>query len=278
MLDKIDAIHERLDKVMIENRDFETLIKQYDFEDAFFYCDPPYSQGCGYDVTSTKDFDHERLREVLGNIKGRFLLSYDDSPKIRELYKGFEMIEVERLNGINNRSDVENRKKIFRELLIANIQLRNFMSDKPIEIEFDNKEVHEKLLDLAKKTENLRPLMKNIAGIFAYSTEENFKEEGRPDKWLDLAESTKKQRTKKRKWPGQILQVEGKLAASINTYYDNDSAVIGSNLEYAAIHQLGGQAGRNKSVEIPARPYIFLTDGDYDEILHNIDNYLSDYK
>lgn len=124
VLDKIDAIHERLDKVMIENRDFETLITQYDFEDAFFYCDPPYSQGCGYDVTSTKDFDHERLREVLGNIKGRFLLSYDDSPKIRELYKGFEMIEVERLNGINNRSDVENRKKIFRELLIANYPIK----------------------------------------------------------------------------------------------------------------------------------------------------------
>lgn len=144
------------------------------------------------------------------------------------------------------------------------------MSDKPIEIEFDNKEVHEKLLDLAKKTENLRHLMKNIAGIFAYSTEENFKKEGRPDKWLDLAESTKKQRTKKRKWPGQILQVEGKLAASINTYYDNDSAVIGSNLEYAAIHQLGGQAGRNKSVEIPARPYLKLTKNDYEEIMATI--------
>lgn len=150
------------------------------------------------------------------------------------------------------------------------------MSDKPIEIEFDNKEVHEKLLNLAKRTENLRPLMKNIAGIFSYSTEENFKEEGRPDKWVDLSESTKKQRTKKRKWPGQILQVEGKLAASINTYYDNDSAVIGSNLEYAAIHQLGGQAGRNKSVEIPARPYLSLTNDDYDEILHNIENYLKE--
>lgn len=150
------------------------------------------------------------------------------------------------------------------------------MSDKPIEIEFDNKEVHEKLLDLAKKTENLHPLMKNIAGIFAYSTEENFKKEGRPEKWLDLAESTKKQRTKKRKWPGQILQVEGKLAASINTYYDNDSAVIGSNLEYAAIHQLGGQAGRNKSVEIPARPYLKLTDDDYNEINHEIEKYLKE--
>lgn len=148
------------------------------------------------------------------------------------------------------------------------------MSDKPIEIEFDNKEVHEKLLNLAKRTENLRPLMKNIAGIFAYSTEENFKEEGRPDKWVDLVESTKKQRTKQRKWPGQILQVEGKLAASISTYYDNDSAVIGSNLEYAAIHQLGGQAGKNKSVEIPARPYLFLTEDDYNEIKHNIEKYL----
>ena len=150
------------------------------------------------------------------------------------------------------------------------------MSDKPIEIEFDNKEVHEKLLNLAKRTENLRPLMKNIAGIFSYSTEENFKEVGRPDKWVDLTESTKKQRTKKRKWPGQILQVEGKLAASINTYYDNDSAVIGSNLEYAAIHQLGGQAGRNKSVEIPARPYLFLTDSDYDEVLSECEKYLSE--
>ncbi len=150
------------------------------------------------------------------------------------------------------------------------------MSDKPIEIEIDNKAVNKKLLELAKHTENLRPLMKNIAGIFAYSTEENFKEEGRPDKWTDLADITKEKRKKKNKWPGQILQVEGKLAASVNTYYDSDSAVIGSNLDYAAIHQLGGQAGRNKSVEIPARPYLKLTDDDYDEILHETEKYLQD--
>ena len=120
---KIEAVDERLDTVMIENRDFEKLIEQYDFEGAFFYCDPPYSQGCGYEVTSTKDFDHERLRKVLGNIKGRFLLSYDDSPKIRELYKGFEMIPLERLNGINNRSGI-NRNKMFKELLIANYPIK----------------------------------------------------------------------------------------------------------------------------------------------------------
>ena len=149
------------------------------------------------------------------------------------------------------------------------------MSD-PIEIKIDNKEVESRLLDLAQKSENLRPLMKNIAGIFAYSTEENFKEEGRP-KWENLKDSTIKQRTKNKQWPGMILQVSGQLASSVNTYYDNDSAVIGSNLEYAAIHQLGGQAGRNKSVEIPARPYLKLTDDDFDEIITSIRNHL-DYQ
>ena len=124
VMDKIDAIHNRLDKVLIENRDFEKLIKQYDFEEAFFYCDPPYSNGCGYEVTSTENFDHELLREVLGNIQGRFLLSYDDSPKIRELYKGFEMIEVERLNRINNKQGTSRENKIFKELLIANYPIK----------------------------------------------------------------------------------------------------------------------------------------------------------
>ena len=150
------------------------------------------------------------------------------------------------------------------------------MSDDPIEIEFDNQEVNNALLQLAKKGENLRPLMKNIAGIFANSAEENFKEQGRPDKWVDLAESTKKQRLKKRKWPGQILQVEGMLASSVNTYYDNDSVVIGSNLPYAAIHQLGGKAGKNKSANIPARPYLNLTGDDYKEILQETQKYLKD--
>ena len=148
------------------------------------------------------------------------------------------------------------------------------MSDKPIEIKIDNNDVERKLLELAQKSENLRPLMKNIAGIFASATEENFKNEGRPDKWTELSEATKKQRTKQKKWPGQILQVSGQLASSISTQYDDESAIIGSNLDYAAIHQLGGQAGKNKKVEIPARPYLKLTDDDFEEILTETENFL----
>ena len=149
------------------------------------------------------------------------------------------------------------------------------MANNPIEIKIDNQEVSKRLLELAHKGENLRPLMKNIAGIFAYSTEENFANEGRPDKWLDLSEKTKKQRKKSGQWPGQILQVSGQLASSISTYYDDESAIIGSNLDYATIHQLGGQAGKNKSVSIPARPYLKLSEADFKEMLESTKEFFS---
>ena len=142
--------------------------------------------------------------------------------------------------------------------------------NKPIEIKIDNKEVLTRLQELASRGENLRPLMKNIAGIMATATEDNFKDEGRPDKWIDLSETTKKQRQK----IGQILQVSGQLASSVSTAYDDNSAAIGSNLAYAAIHQLGGQAGKNKKTTIPARPYLKLTDDNFEEIIAEVEDFL----
>ena len=117
ILERINAIHKRLDKVLIENLDFETLIINYDREEAFFYCDPPYVTGENYYKTSKDGFDHERLCSLLKNIKGRFLLSYDDNERIRELYKDFQIIEVERQKGINNKNPNGN---VFKELLITN--------------------------------------------------------------------------------------------------------------------------------------------------------------
>ena len=91
------------------------------------------------------------------------------------------------------------------------------MPENPIEIRIDNQKVNDALLDIARRGENLRPLMKNIAGIMAHSTEENFKAEGRPEKWVVLSEKTIKQRKKTGHYPGQILQVTGQLASSIST-------------------------------------------------------------
>ena len=60
----------------------------------------------------------------------------------------------------------------------------------------------------------------------------------------------------------------------ITIQYNNESAIIGSNKVYAAIHQLGGQAGKNKKVTIPARPYLKLTDDNLEEILEQTERYL----
>ncbi len=45
-------------------------------------------------------------------------------------------------------------------------------------------------------------------------------------------------------------------AASITSRAGTDFARIGSNKKYAAIHHLGGQAGRGKKLTLPARPYL----------------------
>ncbi|HSA05738.1 MAG TPA: phage virion morphogenesis protein [Candidatus Gastranaerophilales bacterium] len=145
----------------------------------------------------------------------------------------------------------------------------------PIEIKIDDKEIQQYLQKLISKTENLRPIMKNIAGIMMDSIESNFEAEGRP-KWEGLKPATIKQRSKKGYYPGKILQMRGELAASITNSYDSDSAVVGTNKVYAAIHQFGGKAGRNKTVEIPARPYLKLGDNEKNEILKRIEDYLAD--
>lgn len=69
-------------------------------------------------------------------------------------------------------------------------------------------------------------------------------------------------------------QMQGDLATSITSKYDDNSAVVGTNKVYAAIHQFGGNTGRNKKVEIPARPYLKLTDEDINQVLKVTKDYL----
>lgn len=112
------------------------------------------------------------------------------------------------------------------------------------------------LNDVDRAVQNPRPLFQGIAMELVSLTEENFAAEGNP-KWPALSASTIAQRTKRGTWPGKILQVTaGGLAASITTEVGPNYARIGSTKPYAAIQQLGGQAGRRQTVTIPARPYM----------------------
>ena len=61
----------------VENLDFEDVIKKYDSEKAYFYCDPPYHKTENYYANHGFGIEtHERLADCLKNMKGRFALSY----------------------------------------------------------------------------------------------------------------------------------------------------------------------------------------------------------
>ena len=61
-----------------------------------FYLDPPY-WGCekdyGQDVFGRSDFD--QLAAQLAGIKGKFLLSINDTPGVRATFTAFHMIEAD---------------------------------------------------------------------------------------------------------------------------------------------------------------------------------------
>jgi DNA adenine methylase len=114
----LTAIHERLDKVVIENRSYEALIKVYDRPDALFYLDPPYHGTEKYYDDVFTEQNHIILKNSLKKIKGKFILSYNDDEYIRELYKDFEIIELNRQKNLTGRT--KNSDNIYHELLIKN--------------------------------------------------------------------------------------------------------------------------------------------------------------
>lgn len=77
----------RLANVIVENKDFEEVIRQYDREGAVIYCDPPYykAESC-YEVEFPPE-DHQRLHDVLVTCEGYFIVSYNYQDYICELYQ-----------------------------------------------------------------------------------------------------------------------------------------------------------------------------------------------
>ncbi len=111
----------RLKFVTIENLDFRELIKRYDKDDAFFYLDPPYVGTENYykDIDGFGIKEHKELAEMLKGIKGKFLLSYNDSPVVRELYKDFNIVESSPMRYTLG-ENASKKRKIVSELFIMN--------------------------------------------------------------------------------------------------------------------------------------------------------------
>lgn len=119
IIPQIHMLHKRLAGVYVECLPYAEFIKRYDRPDTLFYLDPPY-WGCesfyGKDFFSRADF--AELAKLLKGIKGKFIMSINDVPEIRAIFKGFHQKEV------NTRytAGTQSGKKA-AELLIGNIDL-----------------------------------------------------------------------------------------------------------------------------------------------------------
>lgn len=113
---ELESFQERLKSTIIEQMDFESLIKRYDRTGALFYADPPYYKAENYYKDKFLETDHLRLKQVLDQIKGRFVLTYNDCPYVRELYKDYCIIPIQRQSNIAATST----KASYGEIIIKN--------------------------------------------------------------------------------------------------------------------------------------------------------------
>lgn len=89
-INRLSEIQQRLKNVVIENQDFESLIKFYDRPDALFYLDPPYFKA-EYFYDGFLETDHQRLLSILQNLRGKFILSYNNASQVKEWYSAFNI-------------------------------------------------------------------------------------------------------------------------------------------------------------------------------------------
>lgn len=114
----LEDVHERLAGVVIECLPYQDLIPRYDRPHTLFYLDPPYwgsTDDYGRGLFSEDDFDH--LRSLLEGLKGRFIMSINDVPQIRDLFGRFDMKTVE----LNYR--ISGSATPARELLITSAKI-----------------------------------------------------------------------------------------------------------------------------------------------------------
>lgn len=111
---KMLKVKERIKDVKIENKDWLDVVKKYDSPKTLFYLDPPYFQ-TDNTAYSHDRIDYEKIAEVMKKMKGFAVLSINDKPEMRKIFKGFKMKKVVVRNHLDN-PVVKERK----ELIIKN--------------------------------------------------------------------------------------------------------------------------------------------------------------
>lgn len=113
---------ELLKRCVIMNSSYEDVLCQCDSVHTYFLIDPPYDIGAVeyYYGEGTVFFYHRGLRDAVQALQGKWLVTYNDSEYIRELYQGFNCTRVER-RYFNN---------VYGELYISNYDYKHVLYNK----------------------------------------------------------------------------------------------------------------------------------------------------
>ena len=88
----LEAIHERLAGVTIECLVWREFLARWDRPGALFFLDPPYlGTEDMYGKGLFPPADHRALAAVLKRLKGRFILTMNDTKEARAIYGGFDV-------------------------------------------------------------------------------------------------------------------------------------------------------------------------------------------
>lgn len=143
-----------------------------------------------------------------------------------------------------------------------------------MEIRFtiENDELARGVERAVRATEDFSPAMAEIAGMLEFGVRNRFERTLDPDgkPWTPSKRALEE--------GGRTLTDTGALLGSIASGSDDTSAVVGTNLVYAAIHQAGGTIrprngralrtpfGPRGSVTMPARPFLGFGPYEVEEI------------
>lgn len=92
----LEQTRQRLQRVVVENRPYQQVIDRFDKPSTLFYLDPPY-WGCesdyGTGLFSRDDFTH--LAKQLAQLKGKCIVSLNDTPGVREVFGAHPCFKLE---------------------------------------------------------------------------------------------------------------------------------------------------------------------------------------
>lgn len=121
----------------------------------------------------------------------------------------------------------------------------------------------------AHKLGDTQALMESVGDALVSGTLKRFDDEEEPTgkKWPKSKRAAKE--------GSQTLTDKAFLRRSIDYAATPEKVMVGSNLPYARIHQLGGKTGKGHKVDMPARPYLGVSKEDMEEVRETMADFLA---